>query len=120
MGGLGVLDTPRIRADIDAAVQVVLTTEVDGPDYLCCGTLGRAETLLSAATALDRPELAATARGRAEAVVRRAGETGKYALHETLPAGIPRPVFFQGLAGVGYQLLRLTRPLSIPSVLLWE
>ena len=30
------------------------------------------------------------------------------------------PGFFKGLAGVGYQWLRLTYPERLPSVLLWE
>jgi lantibiotic modifying enzyme len=29
------------------------------------------------------------------------------------------PGFFRGMAGIGYQLLRLADPNSLPSVLLW-
>lgn len=30
------------------------------------------------------------------------------------------PGFFQGAAGIGYELLRLAHPDHLPSVLLWE
>jgi lantibiotic modifying enzyme len=45
---------------------------------------------------------------RAAAVIARAEQTGAYALHPLLPAGI------------GYELLRLAYPDQVPSVLLWE
>ena len=37
-----------------------------------------------------------------------------------LPRSASNPGLFQGYAGIGYELLRLAAPESIPSVLLWE
>ena len=78
---------------------------------VCCGEMGRAEILLEAARYLDRPDLEALAQKSASSVV--AG---------LLPPE-ERPFvagFFQGLAGIGYGLLRLSAPESLPSILLWE
>jgi len=30
------------------------------------------------------------------------------------------PSFFQGLSGIGFELLRIARPQSLPCVLAWE
>jgi lantibiotic modifying enzyme len=37
-----------------------------------------------------------------------------------LPRSVYQPGFFQGMAGIGYALLRLAHPDLLPSVLLWE
>jgi lantibiotic modifying enzyme len=37
-----------------------------------------------------------------------------------LPRQVDNPGFFQGKAGIGYELLRMARPDLLPSVLLWE
>jgi lantibiotic modifying enzyme len=37
-----------------------------------------------------------------------------------LPKGVFSPSFFQGTAGIGYELLRLAYSEVLPSVLLWE
>ncbi|MEA2720750.1 MAG: hypothetical protein QOJ39_2614, partial [Candidatus Eremiobacteraeota bacterium] len=42
-------------SEIDAAVAATIAFGVRGPDYLCCGNLGRAELLLQAGVQLQRP-----------------------------------------------------------------
>jgi lantibiotic modifying enzyme len=37
-----------------------------------------------------------------------------------LPRQVDNPGFLQGKAGIGYGLLRMSRPGMLPSVLLWE
>ncbi len=120
LGGLGGLDTPGARADIDLAVGTTLRVGLGARDQLCCGTMGRVELLLSAGRELDRPDLVEGAGRRAAAVVSRAQRTGGYALMAGLPRGISSPGLFQGTAGIGYQLLRLARPDVVPSVLRWD
>jgi type 2 lantibiotic biosynthesis protein LanM len=120
LGGLGVLDTARVREDIELAVQTTLEFGVLGVDHPCCGNMGRAELLLSAGQRLARPELAEVARTNAWRVVSRAERTGGFFLHPMLPRQVDNPGFFQGKAGIGYELLRMTRPDLLPSVLLWE
>jgi type 2 lantibiotic biosynthesis protein LanM len=120
IGGLPTLDTDQVRADIEAALQTTQQLSAVGPDYLCCGTLGRAEVMLVAAHRLARPELAKVARSRAWQVVARAEQTGSFLLHPLLPGRLYNPSFFQGMAGIGYALLRMAHPSKLPSVLLWE
>jgi lantibiotic modifying enzyme len=120
MGGLAMLDTPQVRADIEIALQKIQQVTFQGSDHLCCGNLGRAEILLTASQRLTRPELAHIARERAALVVTKAEKRGSFVLNVLLPQRLYNPCFFQGLAGIGYGLLRMTYPDVLPSVLLWE
>jgi len=76
--------------------------------------------LLVAASKLSRPDLAKVASTWAWQVVARAEESGTFTLHLLLPKGVSSPGFFQGTAGIGYELLRIAHPEMLPSVLLWE
>jgi type 2 lantibiotic biosynthesis protein LanM len=120
LGGLPVLDTPEMRADIEVALETTQRFGVQGPDYPCCGTLGRLDFLLTASSELGRPALAEDVWSWAAKVVGRARQRGSYALHPLLPEGFHSPGFFQGTSGIGYQLLRLAYPDTLPSVLLWR
>jgi lantibiotic modifying enzyme len=115
IGALKLLDgnegESQLRSDLNFGLQCLMRGEIGNDGTLCCGEMGRAETLLVAARSLDRPELGVLAQQRASCVA--AG----------LLAGEERPFvpgFFQGSAGIGYGLLRLIAPDRLPSVLLWE
>ena len=43
-----------------------------------------------------------------------------FSLGEHLESSSNIPGFYQGLAGIGYELLRLAHPMELPSVLLWR
>jgi lantibiotic modifying enzyme len=125
LGGLGMLDTSEIRADVEIALETTLRQGMQSIDHLCCGTGGQAEFLLAASIQLARPELAETARLWTSQVIRKAKQAGRDALGLSAASshGIPtwfRPGFFQGLSGIGYWLLHLAAPGQIPAVLLWE
>ncbi|TMC15526.1 MAG: type 2 lantipeptide synthetase LanM [Chloroflexi bacterium] len=120
LGGLAVLENDDIRRDIEVAVRTTRATGVQGVDHLCCGSLGRADVLLVAARRLSRLDLAEVARTWAWQMVARAQESGTFVLHPLLPKGVSSPGFFQGTAGIGYELLRIAHPEMLPSVLLWE
>lgn len=120
LGGLSILDTEQVREDIELALQTTLEFGVKGVDHPCCGNLGRAEILLSAGQRLSRPELEEAARARAWRTVTRAEQSGGFLSHPMLPKQVDNPGFFQGTAGIGYELLRMARPDQLPSVLLWE
>ncbi len=83
-------------------------------DTLCAGTFGRVDFLQTAAQALDRPALAACAQAAAGQAVASARVRGRY---RTGWGGNPPPGLIAGLAGIGYQLLRLADPAAHPSVL---
>jgi lantibiotic modifying enzyme len=104
------LESP-LRSDLDFGLRYLAGGEIGKDGAVCCGEMGRAEILLEAARYLGRPELEVAARQRASCVV----------------AGLLPPVerpfvpgFFQGLAGIGYGLLRLHAPERLPSILRWE
>jgi type 2 lantibiotic biosynthesis protein LanM len=122
LGGLPIMQTEETYSDIDIALE---TTQKYGipsrdVDHLCCGRLGRTEMFVVASQKLGNQEWLKTAREQAAWVVKRAKENGEYALLPHLPHSVLSPSFFQGSAGVGYQLLRLASPESLPSALIWE
>lgn len=88
-------------------------------DHLCCGTLGRVETLLAGADAgvgaVDRPAAA----DLAARVIAQRREAGAFRLPghgETYP----NPTLYNGLAGVAYTLCRVARPTELPCLLAFE
>jgi len=117
VAGLDILDTPEIRQDIEAAISTTKQHGFREMDHLCCGNLGRAEFLFTAGRKLSQPQLIETAMEQAAQVVARAKQKGGFAYGSILTF---HPGFFQGAAGIGYELLRLAYPDQLPSVLLWE
>ena len=100
-----------LRSDLDFGLRRLTDSAIGDNGTVCCGEMGRAEILLEAARYMDRPDLEVLAQECASGVA--AG---------LLPPE-ERPFvagFFQGLAGIGYGLLRLSAPDRLPSVLLWE
>lgn len=89
-------------------------------DNLCCGNFGRFELLLVASQKLSRSEFREMASKKAAQVLANAAKRREYKLFGNLPNHVFSPSFFQGTAGIGYQLLRLAYPELLPSVLLWE
>ncbi len=120
LGGLSILDTDEIRQDIEAALLTTKNYNWQGVAHLCCGQFGRIEMLLVAAQKLQRKELRDIAQLRAAWVIANASKTGAFKLFLNLPSEVFIPCFFQGNAGIGYELLRLAKPEVLPSVLLWE
>jgi lantibiotic modifying enzyme len=108
------IDTPDIRSDIDAAVNTTISRGFGGNHSLCHGDLGNLDVLLDAALTLKNGELT-------DRVYRIAGsilEASK--THGWLcgvPSGVETPGLLTGLAGIGYELLRLAEPERVPSVL---
>lgn len=120
LGGLEILDTKEIRQEIAVAINTTQQFSLTPLDHLCCGNFGRMEVLLLAASKLSRSELGNTVQKQAAWVVARAKQVGAFYLFPELSGEIYNPGFFQGTAGIGYQLLRLAYPELFPSVLLWE
>lgn len=122
LGGLTILDTSEIRQEIKTALQttqkVSLQKEIN---HLCCGNFGCIEVLLVAAQQLKRPEYLKIAHQQAAWIVSRAENAGSSQIfpNENFK-DIYNPGFFQGIPGIGYELLRLAYPQQLPSVLLWE
>ena len=114
---LAALDDREARSDVEAAIEAAPgpgTVETDG---LCCGRLGRADLLLSTGIRLGRRDLREAAVTLGRQTMTRALAEGRYATGTD--EGF-RPGLFQGLSGIGYELLRLQAADTVPSVLLWE
>jgi type 2 lantibiotic biosynthesis protein LanM len=123
-GGTGIgLSRLRMRSDLDPghtgsleveAALTLLDTQPVSSHCLCHGELGNIELYLQAAEALDRPELREQARTRgldtAEAIRASGWRCG-------MPLNIQTPGLMFGLAGIGYGMLRLAEPASVPAVL---
>jgi lantibiotic modifying enzyme len=110
------LDVPGARGELEAGVAAILAQRMHPSDHLCCGTMGRVEALLVAAGALGRDDLRGEALARVSEVVARARRNRGFSV------GIPEafaPGFLQGQAGIGYGLLRLLDPRSVPCALTW-
>lgn len=119
LGSLGIVDTPEIKQEIEIALHTTQKHGLQAIDHLCCGNLGRVEVLLVGAQKLSRPDLRQVALQQATNIVARAKQTGAYQLFANLPNSVFNPGFFQGTAGIGYELLRLADN-NLPSILLWE
>ena len=115
---LAALDNRAARADLQNALSAMpplhLGTESDS---LCCGRLGRVDLLLTAGLRLNRGALCDAASTLGRQTVARALREGRYS---TGADDGFHPGLFQGLSGIGYQLLRLQNPAQVPSVLVWE
>lgn len=120
LGSFGIVKTPEIEREIEIALQTTQRYALQAIDHLCCGNLGRVEALLVGAQRCSRPDWYQVALLNATNVVAKAKRTGAYQLFPNLPNSVFNPGFFQGTAGIGYQLLRLAQPEQLPSVMLWE
>ena len=106
--------------DVERAARATLAAGLGRRDHLCCGNLGRAAFLVAAARHLDDHDLYAAAADLVRAVVDRAKTSGTFALVNDARAQTDHVGFFQGTAGIGFQLLQFAYPDLLPSPLLIE
>jgi lantibiotic modifying enzyme len=108
---------PAILHGIESAMRSVVQWQPAQADHLCCGALGRVEALLVAGTQLGRDDAIEAARRLAARVIDRARARGHFRLSGAgTDYRVFDPGFFQGLSGIGYELLRVSRPSDLPSV----
>ncbi|MFQ3583366.1 MAG: type 2 lanthipeptide synthetase LanM family protein [Cyanobacteriota bacterium] len=119
LAGLPEYDTPLCRQEIEIALATTRAAGLWGIDSLYWGNLGRLELWISAAQILGDPDRLVEAQAAALQRVQQATESGFYTLFAGRAQQIDNPPLFHGLAGIGYQLLRLADPDQIPAVLLW-
>jgi type 2 lantibiotic biosynthesis protein LanM len=121
LGRLGVLkacSSTALLAELEFGLQATGNAERPRVDNLCCGAMGQIDVLLEAARTLNRPELCVAAARRAATVLGAARDEAGFAFFNHLPRWAFHPGMFQGVAGIGYELLRLAAPDIVPSVLL--
>jgi type 2 lantibiotic biosynthesis protein LanM len=120
LSALPLLDTGAVRQDIEHALAATCADAFDGEDHLCCGNAGRLDLLMEAGRRLNRTDLWQEARRRADALVRRSDRKERHPHGAQGSDESDRLSLFQGIAGIGYQFLRLAKPGQLPSVLLWD
>jgi type 2 lantibiotic biosynthesis protein LanM len=109
----------------DEEIRTAMQTTAGAPrarfDHVCCGNLARAEALLTVGRGRSAGEWIAAAQEIATEVARRARAQGWRGVRCSGFANrVFRAGFFQGLAGIGYALLRCAAPNELPSVLAFE
>ncbi len=115
LGALQQLDDAQTREEIDIALNTTIQQGFAGNHSLCHGALGNVELLLTAAQLLNRPE-DHEALERATALI--VGSIETHGWVSGVPLGVETPGLMAGLAGIGYELLRLAEPDKVPSMLL--
>lgn len=114
------LTTPDETPSLTHPDEVLSATVESGPksvDDVCCGNLGRVESLLVNARRSDEePSDAVELTGRCLA---RREQDGRLALKGRTRSG-GNPTFYKGLSGAAYTLLRVRNPDRLPCVLLLE
>jgi type 2 lantibiotic biosynthesis protein LanM len=108
-------DDASIREEIAIALQTTLAQGFGMNHSLCHGDLGNLELLLAAAQTLEHAayylDLTQTyATMILKSIEREGWLTG-------VPSSVESPGFMTGIAGIGYQLLRLAEPELVPPVL---
>ncbi len=106
--------------DVEHGINSLLKEDVSGFDHLCCGTAGRIDTLIEASIQHNQPNLLIEAKRRADWFLKRASKNKSYSMIVSANGELQSMGLFQGLAGIGYQCLRLADPKKIPSVLLFK
>ena len=109
---------------LDEQLTDVLSTIVGqsavGPDDLCCGRIGRTETLLTASEQLKDEKWRDAAIDLATSTLDGARKRGDFEFNYQMERGSFCPSLFKGTAGIGYQLLRLLYPSEVRCALLWQ
>jgi type 2 lantibiotic biosynthesis protein LanM len=108
---------PELRGEIDVAISTTLRWGFGGNHSLCHGDLGNLDLLLEAGRRLGEEDLLGRVARLAAGILGGIEERGWLSGAEQAPE---IPGLMTGLAGIGYQLLRLAAVEKVPSVLLLE
>lgn len=111
------IDDAKIRSEIDVALNTTLVHGFGGNHSLCHGDLGNLELLLQASKIIDDPQWRHHTNRLAAIIVENINQHGWLC---GIPLGVESPGLMTGLAGIGYELLRLAQPTCVPCVLTLE
>lgn len=102
-------------------LQAVQNLQIQGyknSDNLCHGNFGDVELFLQAGAHFDDEDLIKEAQERSYNIILQKEKRGYYQIDG--PNGFIQPSLFTGLAGIGYQLLRVYNPENVPAVMMLE
>lgn len=111
------LDDAQVRQEIALAVGTTLEHGFGGNHSLCHGDLGNLELLLQASEVLGDSALRTRTYQLAAMILDGIAEHGFLC---GVPLSVEIPGLMTGIAGIGYELLRLAAPDRVPSVLMLE
>jgi len=117
LASLPYCDDALIRAEIETALQTTLAQGFGTNHSLCHGDLGNLETILTAARVLANPRWQEEVERKANNLLTNIEQVG---WQTGIPLGTESPGLMTGIAGIGYELLRLAVPEQVPAVLLLE
>ncbi|WP_081113335.1 type 2 lanthipeptide synthetase LanM family protein [Priestia megaterium] len=103
----------EMNKEIDVAIKTTLEEGFGGSHCQCHGDFGNIEVLLLASDILCNDDLLEKAQQIGSSIVKEAEESGWFC---GIPQNEETPGFMLGLAGVGYGLLRLANPNTVPPV----
>ncbi len=108
------LEESEMRQDIAVAIETTRAHGFGSNHSLCHGALGNLDLLLEAHVRLGRDDLQPHINDIAAMIVADMRQNGWRCGN---PLGVESPGLMTGLAGMGYELLRLAEPTRLPSVL---
>jgi type 2 lantibiotic biosynthesis protein LanM len=111
---LPIVDDTLVRAEIATAIETTRTQGFGRSHSLCHGDLGNLDILLQAQQSLGDLHLQQDIARLTAAIVASIDREGWIC---GVPFGVETPGLMLGIAGIGYQLLRLAAPDRVPSVL---
>ncbi len=117
LGSYSIYNDSLILSEIEIALNTTYKDLTLPFDFLCCGQMGSVDLFITAGEKLD-PKYHKWAWERVSLILERKKEQGRLSYSPQIP--IEDPSLFRGLAGIGYQLLRLQNPQEFPSLLLLE
>lgn len=115
--GLEVLRDSAIEAEIATAVATTQQIGFGHNHSLCHGDLGNLEFLLLASEKMKDPDLGEHTYRVAAGILQSIEMNGWLC---GVPNGVETPGLMTGIAGIGYELLRLAAPTEVPSLLIME
>lgn len=98
---------------------LVINNNING-DHLCCGNSGICDIILSMGLMLNNKDLIHIANQKMAKIIQSSNSTIGYKFGNNIPKNFSNIGFFQGLSGIGYQILRCSNPKEFKSVLLFE
>jgi type 2 lantibiotic biosynthesis protein LanM len=111
------LDNREVREEIDTALETTLEQGFGHNHSLCHGDLGNLDFILEVSRVLDKPLLDRQGDQLSAMVLESASRYGWLC---GVPLNVETPGLMTGLAGIGYEMLRLASPSEVPSILMME
>lgn len=115
-------DPSSVNTDIANAIRTTqkAARSMTSRDHVCCGNMGLADMLLYFALKTGEQSLVSESAELTAKVILAAEKRGHFNILLGSGDNFANPGFFQGIAGIGYSLLRQAFPDKFPCILIFE